>query len=58
MYGVCFRPLSVSMTPQPFESVTYGLAWKEQSASSVALEFVAHARTVARLLSGEAAAES
>ncbi|KRB82319.1 hypothetical protein ASE00_09560 [Sphingomonas sp. Root710] len=44
MHGVCFRPLSVSTPPQPFESVTFGLAWNKQKVSSVALEFVGYAR--------------
>lgn len=44
MHGVCFRPLSAANPPQPFESVTFGLAWNRQSASPVALEFVEHAR--------------
>lgn len=44
MHGVCFRPLSAANPPQPFESVTFGLAWNKLSASPVALEFVGHAR--------------
>jgi DNA-binding transcriptional LysR family regulator len=44
MHGVRFRPLEVSVPPQPFETVTFGLAWNKVSASSVAQEFIAHAR--------------
>lgn len=43
MHGVRFRPLRVSTPPQPFESVTFGLAWNKLTVSSVALEFVSYA---------------
>lgn len=50
MHGVCFRPLRTSAPPQPFETVTFGLAWNRNAASPVAMEFVAHARDRARRL--------
>ncbi|MCH4152673.1 MAG: LysR substrate-binding domain-containing protein [Sphingobium sp.] len=50
MHGVSFRSLKISSNPQPFESVTFGLAWKRDAPSQVTMEFVAHARTKIGLL--------
>lgn len=54
MHNVSFRPLRTSPKPQPFESVTFGLAWKREYPTSVVQEFVAHAR--AKAMGMEAAA--
>jgi DNA-binding transcriptional LysR family regulator len=54
LHGVCFRPLRTSKTPQPFESVSYGLAWNAVSVSSVASEFVAYASKAAKRLGKDA----
>ncbi|MFO1261016.1 MAG: LysR substrate-binding domain-containing protein [Sphingomonadaceae bacterium] len=51
MHGVSFRPLKISSSPQPFESVTFGLAWKKDSPSQVTMEFINHARTKIGFLS-------